>query len=397
MVMPRWSLQVRRFAVGVVLASAAALVAASSRAVDARERDGDDSDASVALRAVERMEATLQLLGLEKVELERETIAVSRWLSYEGEGPAELPAVPEYAEADRASAAVVALSNALHDLALENAQSRARLDALKQRRRPPIRPPGGVGTEGDSYDRVFPLLKPSVHDLLTRETLRPFGQHDIDMTARSSSLERAVRTVDWDETEIRDWRLMPKLSTYRPEHHCDRARGVSHVGAFMDAVNYANAQRHEALTHLRKGDVDAATASLGRVFHVVQDFYSHSNWVDLDPDVRAQLTSVLLERVAPSEAARTSLKITAFFADAHDPALADGDEFPHAQFCKDHPDLPQSRAPSNEAGINAFELHRTGAVDACRRVLRALKEDLSAATPDRVQAAATWEEFTGRR
>jgi hypothetical protein len=41
------------------------------------------------------------------------------------------------------------------------------------------------------------------------------------------------------------------------------------------------AKKQEVITHLNEGNVDAAREHLGRALHTLQDFYSHSNWVEL--------------------------------------------------------------------------------------------------------------------
>jgi hypothetical protein len=51
--------------------------------------------------------------------------------------------------------------------------------------------------------------------------------------------------------------------------------------AFEQGRAYVEAQRARVLGALQAGDADAARAAFGRLTHAAQDFYAHSNYVDL--------------------------------------------------------------------------------------------------------------------
>ncbi|GAB4416329.1 MAG: hypothetical protein Kow002_02020 [Anaerolineales bacterium] len=58
------------------------------------------------------------------------------------------------------------------------------------------------------------------------------------------------------------------------EYHFDN-------NAFEQSYAYMEEQRALALTWLQHGDASAARAAFGRLTHTAQDFYAHSNYVDL--------------------------------------------------------------------------------------------------------------------
>jgi hypothetical protein len=51
--------------------------------------------------------------------------------------------------------------------------------------------------------------------------------------------------------------------------------------AFEKSYQYVDEQRRLTISSLRTGDTASAWSAFGRLTHAVQDFYSHSNYVDL--------------------------------------------------------------------------------------------------------------------
>jgi len=61
--------------------------------------------------------------------------------------------------------------------------------------------------------------------------------------------------------------------------------------AFEKSYQYVEKQRALTVSSLRAGDTVSAWSAFGRLTHAVQDFYSHSNYVDLWLSHRSQKTS----------------------------------------------------------------------------------------------------------
>lgn len=51
--------------------------------------------------------------------------------------------------------------------------------------------------------------------------------------------------------------------------------------SFVAADAYCTEMRHKTLAAIRRADVTTALQAFGRLTHTVQDFYAHSNYVDL--------------------------------------------------------------------------------------------------------------------
>ena len=58
------------------------------------------------------------------------------------------------------------------------------------------------------------------------------------------------------------------------EYHYDN-------NAIAESNRYLEEQREQTLSALKKGDAPAAWSAFGRLTHTAQDFYAHSNYVDL--------------------------------------------------------------------------------------------------------------------
>ena len=107
--------------------------------------------------------------------------------------------------------------------------------------------------------------------------------------------------IGQDQTEGQGWlasqvgcNLASKVSysingQYVPAHHFDRVPVTSSIGAalaanlndFLQSRSYLITQWNAVQTNIASGNNDAALAALGRGLHALQDFFAHSNYVDL--------------------------------------------------------------------------------------------------------------------
>ena len=170
-------------------------------------------------------------------------------------------------------------------------------------------------TEVNAFNS-FPLGCP--HDRLTKEAAKRSRVSE-NVTHR---LMREVRLADWREMgwrprpHPRTWLRLSGSSAYRPEHHFDRSRGVTSRDAFLSAVQYVSAQTETTIRFLEANEKGAAIRSLGGALHAIQDFFSHSNFVDLSEEEQALLVRILLGSHEPPP---TTLELTAYDISAENP------------------------------------------------------------------------------
>src|SRR5207247_1740034 len=107
----------------------------------------------------------------------------------------------------------------------------------------------------------------------------------------------AVKQVDKEETKFFPHTPIPVHApilgiiqeAYVPAHHFDRNNGMGggdpYVGskeAVKLGVLYLKDRRKEIVDQAKSGNTDAAIAALGQALHALQDFFAHSNFVNLN-------------------------------------------------------------------------------------------------------------------
>jgi hypothetical protein len=121
---------------------------------------------------------------------------------------------------------------------------------------------------------------------------------------------------------------------YHHEYHFDRNDSMSHAAAFFDGVQYVRGQMALVKQFAMSNPREALNA-LGRALHAQQDFYAHSNFIELSPLDRDTIESALLQQEGAIYAPST-LKLTWFnpnsMSDINDPL-----GYPHHLYAKDFP------------------------------------------------------------
>ena len=154
----------------------------------------------------------------------------------------------------------------------------------------------------------------NAHDTITARAARRAG------LSRSAVrwLQAAVRRPDLEQMSV-DLTLLGgrrMLRAFRTEQlwmpgcrydrldHFDRAAGEPSAVAFAAARDRMLDARDRAVERLSVQDVEEAIRALGDALHALQDFFSHSNAVDLDAERRAELLQILYARgvAAPPQA-----------------------------------------------------------------------------------------------
>lgn len=151
-----------------------------------------------------------------------------------------------------------------------------------------------------------------IHRRITEEALTPL-QMKKDVVDKIGDW---IWRTDWDESKKS---LPPRPNeNYQPAHHFDRNEiatcegcETKHVDAFLRGAQYAAEQKTLAVAALKKEQgktlVDAIEA-IGHGLHALQDFFSHSNIVDLSPADLEAAKKALKDASTPPKA----LKLTGY-------------------------------------------------------------------------------------
>lgn len=191
---------------------------------------------------------------------------------------------------------------------------------------------------------------------------------------------------DWDETKKMPPDFLPN-KCYLPEHHFDRneiaINDEKHAEAFMRGARYAKEQRTIAVDGLKKRngrDIGDSLQAIGRAFHALQDFHSHSNFIDLSKTDREAVLKALVNASRPP----TALKITGYDI-KEGGGGAKGEVFAHDVFSKDEQkknDEAQKTTENTSAfydtsapGKTKFETARDAAVVYSRDWLEGIRRE----------------------
>jgi hypothetical protein len=122
---------------------------------------------------------------------------------------------------------------------------------------------------------------------------------------------------------------------YRPEHHSDRNgpnTPEANKEAFQKMADYVRALKKAIIAAILRCDragVEAALVLIGKATHAIQDFYSHSNFVDLNPEDQKKVREAFDN---PNGAIPDGLKLTGYDPKTGNPYRAfnpKGDNYEH--------------------------------------------------------------------
>lgn len=130
---------------------------------------------------------------------------------------------------------------------------------------------------------------------------------------------------------------------YKPEHHFDRNPGTNNEDAFKNGAAYVRKKKQDAIDAINKctlAGVEEALAHIGQALHAIQDFYAHSNYVDLAVGDQADLRKAFDD---PNQSIPNTVKLTGYDPDATTTIAAfnpppPDDDYPHGLFSGRHKD-----------------------------------------------------------
>jgi hypothetical protein len=204
--------------------------------------------------------------------------------------------------------------------------------------------------------------KGAIHGDITREALKDEGVKGDYIAAIVS----ANWHQDYDQVKFivgAPW-LKPN-DRYSPDHHFDRLKDKSHGEAFRRGAQYVRDQRGFAITKVGTNHMDLATQAIGRSMHALQDFFSHSNFVELSKEEQEATLDALFRRHPEGRDPPAALKITG----TQDGKDLPNDGYGHNAHAKDNPG-------KNDDARRDFQKARDAAIDACRDLIRGIKNDL---------------------
>jgi hypothetical protein len=204
--------------------------------------------------------------------------------------------------------------------------------------------------------------KGAIHGDITREALKGEGIKG----AYIEAIARANWHQDYDQMRFAvgaPW-LKPN-SKYSPDHHFDRLKDKSHVEAFRRGAQYVRDQRGSAITKVGTHHMDLATEAIGRAMHALQDFFSHSNFVELSKEEQDATLDSLFRRYTEVRDPPAALKITG----TQDGKDLPNDDYGHDAHCKDNHE-------KNDDARRDFQKAKDTAIHACRELIRGIKNDL---------------------
>jgi hypothetical protein len=123
---------------------------------------------------------------------------------------------------------------------------------------PAKRPPNQWQLRGNSRGRETRIMLKPVHEAMTRQALGDkFSARALDVILQANVAVDSLRNLIGHE-----------------EYHFDD-------NAFEESRAYMETERGLIKPALASGDVQAAWQAFGRLTHTAQDFYAHTNYVDL--------------------------------------------------------------------------------------------------------------------
>jgi len=226
----------------------------------------------------------------------------------------------------------------------------------------------------DTYG--WPFGKRNIHKEITEEALKDFGfSHYALKRINQAGKHQDLKLIQFAGIS---WFIFG----YRPEYHFDRydwgeSGKQGHIIAFTRGRIYVNKQKNEIVRLLHEGSHNGCIKALDRLgyaLHALQDFFAHSNYVDLTEQDKIAVDEALGDS---SKAPHYNLKIVGYmtsFKDAYPHGL------PGRGYNKDN-----ECCSKKAGGRAAFFKAKVEAIQHTKEFVENLRNQLS---------AAEWDKFT---
>lgn len=186
----------------------------------------------------------------------------------------------------------------------------------------------------------------------------------------SAESVEAIKEADVGVDESDGAGALPGLvnDNYASKHHFDRNPGMTDADAFQLGASWLRVLRQDitnAILRCTQIGVDAALQGIGRALHALQDFYAHSNYIELSDSDQDLVDAAFADPGAPLPA---GLKLTGFdpdpsawtyYGDVYDAYNPPGDPYPHGLFSGNHKDKPDTHGDGGNP-VTRGETTKTG-------------------------------------
>lgn len=111
-----------------------------------------------------------------------------------------------------------------------------------------------------------------------RDFVLPSGELSAEILSRACVASDSAKPFRSSINTIRRWNAIVDTLIFSPSRHFDNEEileGRARIKSGLDAVRAS----------IRRKNYDSARRNLGRTLHTLQDFYSHSNWIELGKSV----------------------------------------------------------------------------------------------------------------
>ena len=187
---------------------------------------------------------------------------------------------------------------------------------------------------------------------------------------------------------------------YDPAHHFDRSPDTSSWQAYEEGRRFVADMRAEAVHAIEEGRDDDSLKLMGRGMHALQDFFSHSNVIELPQPVQETLIEAMWSDPLPS--AVPELVLAEFDGCPDDPDLSEKppsrkdlvdrcvEDLADTHLCmsKDNPASVQGRSRTG-TGQRNFRVALDLAAAQSARFLLAVRDDVGPLAWERVSQATT--------
>lgn len=141
---------------------------------------------------------------------------------------------------------------------------------------------------------------------------------------------------------------------YFPELHFDRYKTESNAEAFDNGLVSYRANLNKAIEMAKAKDLMGAFTHLGGALHAIQDFASHSNYIELDENEQQKINEILFDNRSIKELPAT-LKLTHYDPEEPIPGMPSGSDYPHNLKSKDYPYRGDVSQQEFENGVIGYQ------------------------------------------
>ena len=123
---------------------------------------------------------------------------------------------------------------------------------------------------------------------------------------------------------------------YFPELHFDRYQKETNNEAFENGLKAYSANLKKAIEMAKKNDLIGAFTHLGGALHTVQDFASHSNYIELGEKDQKIIYEIFFDGRSPKDLPK-SVMLTHYDPNEKIPGIPEGSDYAHDIKSKDYP------------------------------------------------------------